>query len=119
MVKRKCCPELVQVHRFRSVEVLLDIPSGSPKNCPETKEGYVRVQFSLSRPFFGQDLSDQPTASRLEHCHCFLKLVPLSRSWSGKWWARFSLVDHQGRVSHVDVTAPGESDRGPGHGDSD
>ncbi|KAF2551773.1 hypothetical protein F2Q68_00037531 [Brassica cretica] len=51
--------------------------------------------------------------------HCFLKLVPLSRSWSGKWWARFSLVDHQGRVSHVDVTAPGESDRGPGHGDSD
>ncbi|KAF2551772.1 hypothetical protein F2Q68_00037530 [Brassica cretica] len=51
--------------------------------------------------------------------HCFLKLVPLSRLWSGKWWARFSLVDHQGRVSHVDVTAPGESDRGPGHGDSD
>ncbi|KAF2617604.1 hypothetical protein F2Q68_00040199 [Brassica cretica] len=28
-------------------------------------------------------------------------------------------LDHQGRVSHVDVTAPGESDRGPGHGDSD
>ncbi|KAF3608954.1 hypothetical protein DY000_02047956 [Brassica cretica] len=63
--------------------------------------------------------SDQPAESRLEHCHCFLKLVPLSRSWSGKWLARFSLVDHQGRVSHVDVTAPGESDRGPGHGDSD
>ncbi|KAF3540138.1 hypothetical protein F2Q69_00020344 [Brassica cretica] len=55
----------------------------------------------------------------LEPSHCFLKLVPLSRSWSGKWWARFSLVDHQGRVSHVDVTAPGESDRGLGHGDSD
>ncbi|KAF2583952.1 hypothetical protein F2Q70_00035688 [Brassica cretica] len=27
--------------------------------------------------------------------------------------------DHQDRVSHVDVTAPGESNRGPGHGDSD
>ncbi|KAF2553499.1 hypothetical protein F2Q68_00033681 [Brassica cretica] len=26
---------------------------------------------------------------------------------------------HQGRVSHMDVAAPGESDRGPGHGDSD
>ncbi|KAF3534075.1 hypothetical protein DY000_02039646 [Brassica cretica] len=28
-------------------------------------------------------------------------------------------LDHQDRVSHVDVTAPGESNRGPGHGDSD
>ncbi|KAF3535329.1 hypothetical protein F2Q69_00022326 [Brassica cretica] len=50
MVKRKCCPELVQVHGFRSVKVRLDIPSGSPKNCPETKGGSIRVQFSLSRP---------------------------------------------------------------------
>ncbi|KAF3552599.1 hypothetical protein DY000_02006913 [Brassica cretica] len=50
--------------------------------------------------------------------HCFLKLKPLSQSWSRKWWARFSLVDHQGQVSHVDMTTPGESGRGPGHGDS-
>ncbi|KAF2530799.1 hypothetical protein F2Q70_00029797 [Brassica cretica] len=28
-------------------------------------------------------------------------------------------IYHQGRVSHMDVAAPGESDRGPGHGDSD
>ncbi|KAF2560776.1 hypothetical protein F2Q70_00015770 [Brassica cretica] len=58
----------------------------------------------------------RPVSSGVSSGHWFLKLVPLSRSWSGKWWARFSLVDHQGRVSHVDVTAPGESDRGPGHG---
>ncbi|KAF2592017.1 hypothetical protein F2Q70_00039169 [Brassica cretica] len=33
-----------------SVEVLLDTPPGSPKNCPEAKGGYVRVQISQSRP---------------------------------------------------------------------
>ncbi|KAF3595586.1 hypothetical protein DY000_02025125 [Brassica cretica] len=51
MVKRRCCPELVQFHGFRSVEVLkLDTPPGSPKNCPRAKGGSVRVQISLSRP---------------------------------------------------------------------
>ncbi|WZZ70104.1 LOW QUALITY PROTEIN: hypothetical protein YC2023_081474 [Brassica napus] len=46
----KCCPELVQIHGFRSVEVLLDAPPGSPKNCPEAKGGSVRVQISPYRP---------------------------------------------------------------------
>ncbi|KAF3508451.1 hypothetical protein F2Q69_00005928 [Brassica cretica] len=76
-----------------SVEVLLDTPPGSPKNCPEARGGSVRVQISLSRPVsffmvkprlcprqdqsspfqsrrplgFGQVLSDQPAVSRLEH----------------------------------------------------
>ncbi|KAF2614310.1 hypothetical protein F2Q70_00011375 [Brassica cretica] len=41
MIKRKCCPELVQIHGFRSVEVLLDTPPGSLKNSPEAKEAEV------------------------------------------------------------------------------
>ncbi|KAF2618857.1 hypothetical protein F2Q68_00038681 [Brassica cretica] len=45
------CPGLVQFHGFRSVKVLkFDTPSASPKNCPEAKEDYVRVQISPSRP---------------------------------------------------------------------
>ncbi|WZZ28402.1 hypothetical protein YC2023_011803 [Brassica napus] len=93
MIKWRCCPELVQFYGFRSVEVLLDTPPGSLKNCPEAKGGSVRVQISLSRPVsffmvkprfcpsrdqfrtvqssrplgFGHVLSDQPAASRLEH----------------------------------------------------
>ncbi|WZZ51538.1 hypothetical protein YC2023_051645 [Brassica napus] len=35
--------ELVQIHGFRAVEVLLDTPPGSPKNCPGAKGGSVRV----------------------------------------------------------------------------
>ncbi|WZY86804.1 hypothetical protein YC2023_033188 [Brassica napus] len=88
IVKWRCCPELVQIHGFRSVEVLLNTPPRSPKNCPEAKGGSVRVQISLSRPDsvfmvkprlcprqdqssplqlcrqlgFGQVLSDQPAA---------------------------------------------------------
>ncbi|KAF3559771.1 hypothetical protein F2Q69_00010443 [Brassica cretica] len=50
MIKQKCCPELVQVYGFRSVEVLLDTPPESPKNCPKAKGGSVRVQISMSRP---------------------------------------------------------------------
>ncbi|KAF3591270.1 hypothetical protein DY000_02025979 [Brassica cretica] len=50
MINWRCCPELVQIHGFRSVEVLLDTPPGSPKNCPEAKRGSVRVQISPSRP---------------------------------------------------------------------
>ncbi|KAL0815649.1 hypothetical protein Bca101_072093 [Brassica carinata] len=99
IIKLRCCPELVQLHGFRSVEVLLDTPPGSPKNCPEAKRGSVQVQISLSRPVnffmmkprfcssrdqsspvqssrplgFGQVLSDQPAASRLEQC----ELVPV------------------------------------------
>ncbi|KAL0678133.1 hypothetical protein Bca4012_006114 [Brassica carinata] len=86
------------IHPRQSVEVLLDTPPGSPKNCPEAKGGSVRVQISLSRPVsffmvkprlcpsqdqsspvqsrrplgFGQVLSDQPAASRLEHCELVL-----------------------------------------------
>ncbi|KAG5375401.1 hypothetical protein IGI04_039997 [Brassica rapa subsp. trilocularis] len=98
-IKWRCCTRLVQFHGFRSVEVLLDTPPGSPKNCPEARGGSVRVQITLSRPVnffmvkprlcprqdqsipvqsrrplgFGQVLSDQPAASRLEHC----ELVPV------------------------------------------
>ncbi|KAF2584864.1 hypothetical protein F2Q70_00035621 [Brassica cretica] len=50
MIKWRCCPELVQVHGFRSVEVLLDTPPGSPKSCQGAKGGSVRVQISPSRP---------------------------------------------------------------------
>ncbi|WZZ50843.1 hypothetical protein YC2023_050952 [Brassica napus] len=50
MIKWRCCPELVQFYGFRSVEVLLDTPPESPKNCPEAKGSSVRVQISLSRP---------------------------------------------------------------------
>ncbi|KAF3512871.1 hypothetical protein F2Q69_00005802 [Brassica cretica] len=50
MINKRCCPELVQFYRFRSVEVLLDTPPGSPKNCQEARGGSVRVQISLSRP---------------------------------------------------------------------
>ncbi|KAF3549207.1 hypothetical protein DY000_02005661 [Brassica cretica] len=39
-----------EVHGFRSVEVSLDTPPRGPKNCPEAKEGSVRVQISQSRP---------------------------------------------------------------------
>ncbi|KAF3538063.1 hypothetical protein F2Q69_00023015 [Brassica cretica] len=92
MIKWRCCPELVQFYGFRSVEVLLDTPPGSPKNCPEDRGDSVRAQISLSRPIsffmvkprfcpsrdqsspvktfilgFGHVLSDQPAASRLEH----------------------------------------------------
>ncbi|KAF2612107.1 hypothetical protein F2Q70_00011383 [Brassica cretica] len=41
---------IVLFYGFRSVEVLLDTPPGSPKNCPEARGGSVRVQISLSRP---------------------------------------------------------------------
>ncbi|CAN6932630.1 unnamed protein product, partial [Brassica oleracea] len=75
MVKRKCCPKLVQIHGFRSVEVQLDTPPESPKNCPGAKGGSVQVESSpvqSRRPLgFGQVLSDQPAASRLEHCELF------------------------------------------------
>ncbi|WZZ34857.1 hypothetical protein YC2023_018258 [Brassica napus] len=50
MVKWRCFPELVQIHGFRSVEVLLDTPPGSPENCPDARGGSVQVQISLSRP---------------------------------------------------------------------
>ncbi|KAF3602091.1 hypothetical protein F2Q69_00036366 [Brassica cretica] len=90
MIKWRCFQELVQFYEFRSVEVLLDTPPGSPKNCPEARGGSVRVQISLSRPViffmvkprlcprqdqscplqscrqlgFGQVFSDQPAAYR-------------------------------------------------------
>ncbi|KAG5373993.1 hypothetical protein IGI04_042689 [Brassica rapa subsp. trilocularis] len=84
--------------------------AGSPKNCPEARGGSVRVQISLSRPVnffmvkprlcprqdqsipvqsrrplgFGQVFSDQPAASRLEHC----ELVPVifKDSFSAGGW---------------------------------
>ncbi|KAG5408655.1 hypothetical protein IGI04_004974 [Brassica rapa subsp. trilocularis] len=103
IVTRKLCPiqfvqaKLVQNHGFRSVEVLLDTPPGCPKNCPAAKGDSVQISLSRrvsffmmkprlcpsqdqsspvqsSRPWgFGQVLSDQPAASRLEHC----ELVPV------------------------------------------
>ena len=102
MVKWRCCPELVQNHGFRSVEVLLDTPPGSPKNCPRAKGGSVQIR--PSRPVsvfmikprvcpsrgqfspvqsrcplgFGQVLFDQPAASRLEHC----ELACVNSTWN-------------------------------------
>jgi len=104
MINWRCCPKLVLFYGFKSVEVLLDTPPGSLKNCPEAKGGSVRVQISLSRPVnffmvkprlcprqdqsipvqsrrplgFGQVISDQPAASRLEHC----ELVCLNSTWN-------------------------------------
>ncbi|WZZ03252.1 hypothetical protein YC2023_089173 [Brassica napus] len=57
MIKWRCCPKLVQFSRFRLVEVLIDTPPGSPKNCPEARGGYVRVQISLPRFFPSRDQS--------------------------------------------------------------
>ncbi|KAF3490019.1 hypothetical protein F2Q69_00052387 [Brassica cretica] len=48
MIKWRCCLEIVQFYGFRSVEVLLDTPLGSLKNCPGAKGG--SIQISLSRP---------------------------------------------------------------------
>ncbi|WZZ59934.1 hypothetical protein YC2023_060041 [Brassica napus] len=98
MIKWRYFPELVQFHGFRSVEILLDTPPRCSKSCPEAKGGSVRVhispsrhvsvymvkprfcqsrgQFSpvhSSRPLgFGKVSSDQPAASRLEHCELVL-----------------------------------------------
>ncbi|WZZ27499.1 hypothetical protein YC2023_010900 [Brassica napus] len=43
-------PQLISSHPDLSVEVLLDTPPESPKNCPEARGGSIRVQISLSRP---------------------------------------------------------------------
>ncbi|KAG5384450.1 hypothetical protein IGI04_035920 [Brassica rapa subsp. trilocularis] len=96
-IKWRCCPRLVQFHGFRSVEVLLDTLPKCPKNCPAAKGDSVqislsrRVSFFMMKPRlcpsqdqsspvqsrrplgFGQVFSDQPAASRLEHC----ELVPV------------------------------------------
>ncbi|CAG7876155.1 unnamed protein product, partial [Brassica rapa] len=101
-IKWRCCPRLVQFHGFRSVEVLLDTPPKCPKNCPAAKGDSVqislsrRVSFFMMKPRlcpsqdqsspvqsrrplgFGQVLSDQPAASRLEHCELDTHPTPLS-----------------------------------------
>ena len=101
-IKWRCCTRLVQFHGFRSVEVLLDTPPKCPKNCPAAKGDSVqislsrRVSFFMMKPRlcpsqdqsipvqsrrplgFGQVFSDQPAASRLEHC----ELVCLNSTWN-------------------------------------
>ncbi|CAG7863437.1 unnamed protein product [Brassica rapa] len=101
-IKWRCFPRLVQFHGFRSVEVLLDTPPKCPKNCPAAKGDSVqislsrRVSFFMMKPRlcpsqdqsspvqsrrplgFGQVLSDQPAASRLEHCELVTHPTPLS-----------------------------------------
>ncbi|CAG7870929.1 unnamed protein product [Brassica rapa] len=83
-------------------EVLLDTPPKCPKNCPAAKGDSVqislsrRVSFFMMKPRlcpsqdqsspvqsrrplgFGQVFSDQPAASRLEHC----ELVCLNSTWN-------------------------------------
>ncbi|CAG7863302.1 unnamed protein product [Brassica rapa] len=107
-IKWRCCPRLFQFHGFRSVEVLLDTPPKCLKNCPAAKGDSVqislsrRVSFFMMKPRlcpsqdqsspvqsrrplgFGQVLSDQPAASRLEHC----ELVPVifKESFSAGGW---------------------------------
>ncbi|KAL0645840.1 hypothetical protein Bca4012_044131 [Brassica carinata] len=102
MIKCRCCPDLVQFHGFRTVEVLHDTPPGSPKNCPGAKGGSVQINPSRpvsfymvkprfspsrdqsssvqsSRPLgFGLVFSDQPAASRLEH----YELACVNSTWN-------------------------------------
>lgn len=47
------------------------------------------------------------------------QMVPLSRSCLESCELGLTWFDHQGRVSHLDLKTPGESDRGLGNGDSD
>ncbi|WZZ81632.1 hypothetical protein YC2023_102204 [Brassica napus] len=82
-IKWRCHPKLVQIHEFISVEVLLDTPPGSPKNCPEAKGGSIRVQISLSRPvsfFMVKPRSVEVEISSVQSSQdvpwCFLGLVP-------------------------------------------
>ncbi|KAG5374496.1 hypothetical protein IGI04_042176 [Brassica rapa subsp. trilocularis] len=73
-----------------SVEVLLDTPPGSPKNCPEAR-GDQSIPVQSRRPLgFGQVFSDQPAASRLEHC----ELVPVifKDSFSAGGWTIWVLT---------------------------
>ncbi|WZY86946.1 hypothetical protein YC2023_033330 [Brassica napus] len=49
-IRIQTCPNQVKNVREKSVEVLIDTPPGSPKNCPEARGGSVRVQISPSRP---------------------------------------------------------------------
>ncbi|KAF2594002.1 hypothetical protein F2Q70_00043274 [Brassica cretica] len=63
--------ELVQIHGFRSVEVLLDTPPGSPKNCLEAKGGSVRIQISLSRPVSVFMMKPRLCPSPLRSTSCF------------------------------------------------
>ncbi|CAG7863430.1 unnamed protein product, partial [Brassica rapa] len=116
----RCFPELVQNYGFRSVEVLLDTPPGSPKNCPEARGGSVRVQISLSRPVnffmvkprlcprqdqsipvqsrrplgFGQVFSDQPAASRQEHCELVCSRY-FKDSFSVGGWTIWDIADRE------------------------
>ncbi|KAF2597086.1 hypothetical protein F2Q68_00007561 [Brassica cretica] len=130
MIKWRCCPELVQSYGFRSVEVLLDTPPGSPKNCLEDRGDSVRAQISLSRPIsffmvkprfcpsrdqsspvktfilgFGHVLSDQPAASRLEH----YELVPVIFKDSVVAGGRtiWEIFGHIGRSPGCDVDTTG------------
>ncbi|KAL0667852.1 hypothetical protein Bca4012_030556 [Brassica carinata] len=152
MIKWRCCPELVQFYGFRSVEVLLDTPPGSPKNCPEAKGGSVRIQISLPRPVsffmvkprlcprkdqssplhssrplgFGHVLSDQPAASRLEHCEGIFghigrspgcdgdRILPIERRNTKSPGPRFPLLETrlwQEAKSNLVTVALGKDDR--------
>ncbi|KAF3598554.1 hypothetical protein F2Q69_00035373 [Brassica cretica] len=100
------------------------------KDCPEVKEGSFRVLISPYQSIQDIDVGflTSETASDLgnpDRSRCQF-VDPRLETMSGltgrgpeSGGLGLTWLDHQGRVSHVDVTAPGESDRGPGHGDSD
>ncbi|KAF3579880.1 hypothetical protein DY000_02030767 [Brassica cretica] len=81
-IKWKCCAELVQFHGFRSVEVLLDTPSGSLTNCPEAKGAEVMSKSrSVQSNPVKASLRFWPSLLRSTSClsaksTCFLNLVP-------------------------------------------
>ncbi|WZZ15255.1 hypothetical protein YC2023_108344 [Brassica napus] len=114
--------------------------AGSPKNCPEARGGSVRVQISLSRPvnFFmvkprlcprqdqsipvqsrrplgcGQVFSDQPAASRLEHCELGDRILPIERRNTKSPGPRFPLLEArswQEAKSNLVTVALGKDDR--------
>ncbi|KAF3561706.1 hypothetical protein DY000_02015701 [Brassica cretica] len=120
MIKCRCCPDLVQFHGFRTVEVLHDTPPGSPKNCPGAKGGSVQINPSRpvsfymvkprfcpsrdqsssvqsSRPLgFGLVFSDQPAASRLEH----YELACVNSTWNLGFLLSLKIVSqHEAELS--------------------
>ena len=107
MIKWRFCPELVQIHGLRSVEVLLDAPPGSSKNCPEAKGGSVRVQISPYRPVsftwssrgsvqveISQDVHLGFLPSPLRSTSCFSPKTP----WVCFVWISFGIEGRSSRI---------------------
>ncbi|KAF2608548.1 hypothetical protein F2Q68_00045354 [Brassica cretica] len=104
MIKWRYCPELFQFHGFRSVEVLLDTPPGSPKNCSGAKGGSVQVEISSVQssksslgfwpsPLRSTSCFSPRTLSWSNFCDSDRIVPNLSRSASGPWcWVGRSVM---------------------------